>query len=273
MLGGGTRLSSRGMVLAHSRDGHGIERVLVLHDWLADSTEYDPAIPYFDLTTLTLARVDLPGYGGSRASPVRGVDAATLDRDVLAVADHLKWARFHLLAHSMSTVVAQRLARSAVERLASVTLVTPLPPGLIYPDSVVDSLRAVGRHPDRRHGAFASRWGTRLSARWLEWKLERWAARSDPEAVAAYVDLFARSDLATTRAAVDVPVLAITGTEDAPHFARTAVEPAIRAVYPDAVVEDIPGAGHYPMQETPPLFASLVERFVRAHPLATAARP
>ena len=28
------------------------------------------------------------------------------------------------------------------------------------------------------------------------------------------------------------------------------------------------GAGHYPMQETPPLFASLVERFVRANALA-----
>jgi pimeloyl-ACP methyl ester carboxylesterase len=89
--------------------------------------------------------------------------------------------------------------------------------------------------------------------------------------VAAYADLFGRADLSTTRAAVDVPVLAITGTEDAPHFARNAVEPAIRAVYPDAVVEEIPAAGHYPMQETPPLFASLVERFVRAHPLATAA--
>jgi pimeloyl-ACP methyl ester carboxylesterase len=258
------------MVLAHSLDGHGIERVLVLHDWLSDSTEYDPAIPYFDLTALTLARVDLPGYGASRAIPVRGVDAATLDRDVLAVADHLQWARFHLVAHSMSTVVAQRLARSAVERLASVTLVTPVPPGLLYPDPVVDSLRAVGRHPDRRHEAFAPRWGTRLSARWLEWKLEQWAARSDAEAVAAYVDLFARSDLATTRAAVDVPVLAITGAEDAPHFARMAVEPAIRAVYPDTVVEEISAAGHYPMQEAPPLFASLVERFVRAHPLATA---
>jgi hypothetical protein len=71
-------------------------------------------------------------------------------------------------------------------------------------------------------------------------------------------------------------VLVITGTEGASHFARMAVEPwnpASRAVYPDAVGEEIPAAGRYPMQETPPLFALLVERFVRAHSLATAQRP
>jgi pimeloyl-ACP methyl ester carboxylesterase len=256
------------MILAHAIDGHGPERILLLHDWLADATEYDAAIPYFDLAALTLARVDLPGYGGSRAHAVRGVDAATLDADVLAVADDLKWSRFHLVAHSMSTVIAQRLARSAPTRLASVTLVTPATPGMRYPDAIVDSLRAVGLDPSRRHEAFASRWGKRLSPRWLEWKLERWAACSDPKAVAAYVDLFARADLPTTRADSRIPVLAITGADDAPHFARAAVEPAIRAVYPDAIVEVCPGAGHYPMQEMPPLFASLVERFVRANPLA-----
>jgi hypothetical protein len=48
------------------RGHHGVERVLVPHDWLADSTEYDPAIPYFDLTAPTLARVDLPGYGAKQ---------------------------------------------------------------------------------------------------------------------------------------------------------------------------------------------------------------
>jgi pimeloyl-ACP methyl ester carboxylesterase len=255
------------MILANNLEGHGPERVLVLHDWLGDATNYDPAMPYFDPAALTLARVDLPGYGGSRARAVRGVDAANLDTEVLAVADHLGWPRFHLVGHSMSTVIAQRIARSAAARLASVTLVTPAAPGMVYPDPVVDSLRAIGRDPSLRREAFGSRWGSRLSPRWLEWKLERWAACSDPVAVAAYVDLFARPDLATTRAAFQVPVLVMTGTDDARHFAQAGVEPAIRAVYPDAMFEICPAAGHYPMQETPPLFAALVERFVRRNAL------
>jgi 3-oxoadipate enol-lactonase len=256
------------MILAHTLGGHGPERVLVLHDWLGDATTYDPAIPYFDPEALTLARVDFPGYGGSRAQAVVGVDAATLDANVLAVADHLGWSRFHLVGHSMSTVVAQRIARSAAIRVASVTLVSPATPGTRYPEPIVDALRAFGRDPGRRREAFASRWGTRLSPRWLEWKLERWAACSDPEAVAAYVDLFARPDLVTTRAEVQVPVLAITGVHDGPNFLRDAVEPALRAVYPDVLIEVFPAAGHYPMQEMPPLFAAVVERFVRGSPLA-----
>ena len=65
-----------------------------------------------------------------------------------------------------------------------------------------------------------------------------------------------------------MPVLAITGTEDAAHFTRAAVEPALRGVHPGATIEVCPASGHYPMQETPPLFAAMVERFVRRHPLA-----
>ena len=256
------------MVLAHVLDGRGPERVLVLHDWLGDATTYDAAMPYFDPALLTCARVDLPGYGGSRARPVRGVDAGSLDAEVLAVADHLGWPRFHLVAHSMSTVVAQRMARSAAARVASVVLTAPVTPGTRHPDSIVEFLRGIGRDPSRRREAMAARPSARLSARWLDWKLERWASCAEPEAVATYVDLFARPDLPTTRAEAPLPVLAITGAEDAPPFGRDAVEPALRAVYPDAVVEVCLAAGHYPMQETPPLFASFVDRFVRANPLA-----
>lgn len=253
------------MILAHTLDGHGPERVLMLHDWLGDSANYDATLPYFDPASFTCARIDFPGYGGSRSHPMRGVDADALDVDVLAVADHLGWAHFHLLAHSMSTVVAQRLARSAASRIASVTLVAPVTPGTHLPDRVVDFLRGIARDPSRRRDALASQRGDRLSARWLDWKIERWAACSKPEAVEAYVDLFARPNLATTPAETSVPMLALTGAEDAPPFAHAAVESGLRAVHPQAIFEVCPSAGHYPMQETPPLFASKVERFVRAN--------
>jgi pimeloyl-ACP methyl ester carboxylesterase len=225
-------------------------------------------MPYFDPAVFTCARVDFPGYGRSRALPVRGVDSGVLDAGILAVADHLGWSRFHLISHSMSTVVAQRLARSSPARLASVTLTAPVTPGTHHPDSIVDFLHEVGRDPSRRRDALAAQSSARLSPRWLDWKLERWAACSEAQAVATYVDLFARADLPATRAEVPVPVLAITGAEDAPHFRRGAVEPALRAVHPDVAVEECSAAGHYPMQETPPLFATLVDRFVRAHALA-----
>jgi pimeloyl-ACP methyl ester carboxylesterase len=255
------------VIFAHTLDGHGPERALLMHDWLGDSTTYDPAMPYLDPAVFTCARVDFPGYGRSRALPVRGVGADVLDAGILAVADHLGWSRFHLISHSMSTVVAQRLARSSPARLASVTLTAPVTPGTHHPDSIVDFLHEVGRDPSRRRDALAAQSSGRLSPRWLEWKLERWAACSDAEAVATYVDLFARADLPATRAEVPVAVLAITGGEDAPPFRRGAVESALRAVHPDVAVEECSAAGHYPMQETPPLFATLVDRLVRANAL------
>lgn len=253
----------RAMVLAHRLDGHGPERVLMLHDWMGDASTYDAAMPYLDPSALTCARVDLPGYGGSHAHPVLGVDAAALDAQVLAVADHLGWTRFHLVGHSMSTVIAQRMTLSSPERVASVTLVTPVTPGTHLPDEIIEFLRTIARDPGMRADALAAQSRGRLSPRWLEWKLARWAACSDPAAVVAYVDLFARPDLGAMRSAVDVPVLAITGAEDAPPFQREAVEPALRAVHPGAILEVCLASGHYPMQETPPLFASMLERFVR----------
>lgn len=252
------------MTLAHTLDGRGPARVLLLHDWLGDAGNYDAALPYFDLDALTLARVDLPGYGASRALPLRSTDEGALEAEVLAVADQLGWGRFHLVAHSMSTVIAQRLARSHPSRLAGVTLTAPVAPGTHLPDEAVAFLRALGRTPGIRRDALAARANPHLSARWLDHKLARWAACADPEAVAAYVDLFARPQLATTRAEVDVPLLAITGADDGEPFRRAAVEPALRAVHAGATVEELP-TGHYPMQEMPPRFAARVERFVRDH--------
>lgn len=249
------------MTLAHRLDGRGPARVLLLHDWLGDASTYDATLPYFDLDALTLARVDLPGYGGSRALPLLPRTEGPLEAAVLDVADALGWARFHLVAHSMSTVIAQRLARSHAARLATVTLCAPVTPGTHLPDEAVAFLRGLGRDPATRRATLAARANPRLNDRWLDAKLARWAACAAPEAVAAYVDLFARPALPTTPAAVALPVLALTGADDGAPFQRDAVEPALRAVHADVVVEELP-TGHYPMQEMPPRFAAAVERFV-----------
>ncbi len=152
------------MTLAHTLDGRGPARVVLLHDWLGDAGNYDAALPYFDLDALTLARVDLPGYGASRDLPLRSMDAGALEAEVLAVADHLGWGRFHLVAHSMSTVIAQRLARSHPSRLAGVTLTAPVAPGTHLPDEALAFLRALGGTPGIRRDALAARANPHLSA-------------------------------------------------------------------------------------------------------------
>jgi pimeloyl-ACP methyl ester carboxylesterase len=52
--------------LGYSRYGQGAEKVLALHDWMGDSANYEPLIPYLDATTYTYLFADVRGYGHSR---------------------------------------------------------------------------------------------------------------------------------------------------------------------------------------------------------------
>lgn len=58
------------------------------------------------------------------------------------------------------------------------------------------------------------------------------------------------------------PVLAITGEQDAETMRSAAVSEGFAGVCPDLKVEAIREAGHYPMQETPPLTYTIIERFL-----------
>lgn len=242
--------------------GRGPHRAIVLNDWLCDTTTWDPTRPYLDRDRLTWAFADLRGYGRSRGQ--RGAftveEAAT---DVVALADHLGWERFTIIGHSMSTLVALQLAQARPDRIDRVLLVTPPPPtGFGYDDATHAALRAVGLGDDaRRTKALDLMIGARLGAAWIRFKLERWRATSDPDAVAAYVAMFGVRGLPDRSSPITRPVLAITGEHDAPPMRRDAAERSLGSLCPELTMASITESGHYPMQETPPLFVSIVERF------------
>lgn len=85
---------------------------------------------------------------------------------------------------------------------------------------------------------------------------------ADPEAVAAYVAMFARDGLPDPDAPVDVPLLAITGEKDAEPMRHDAVKAALAPLAGRLSVVPLADSGHYPMQEAPPLLATLVGRFL-----------
>jgi hypothetical protein len=69
----------------------------------------------------------------------------------------------------------------------------------------------------------SQRFGTRLSPAWTTYKALRWRAGADPAAAAGYVAMFARDGLPDPTARITVPVLAVTGEQDAPPMRRDAV--------------------------------------------------
>ena len=56
----------------------------------------------------------------------------------------------------------------------------------------------------------------------------------------------------------------IAGEHDFPAFSRDSYRATLGSWYADATVEMIRNSGHYPMSESPPFFARMVEEFIAA---------
>lgn len=252
-------------VIGHDVVGEGPIRIVLLHDWISDTTSWNMCRPLLDGERFSWAFVDLRGYGRSRAVP--GEHTVTeAAADVLNVANALGWPNFAVVGHSMSSLIALHLGQTCPERVSRIVVVTPPPPaGLGVDEPTLDYLRSValGDRAQRMAG-FEAMWGDRLSPQWQIFKEAGWRETADPQAAAGFVDMFARQGLPDRERSVGVPVLALTGARDAEIMQAPAVRASLSPLCPDLLVQQIAEAGHYPMQEAPPLTYTLVERFLAA---------
>jgi 3-oxoadipate enol-lactonase len=249
------------LTLGHELVGSGPRRLIVLNDWLCDTSTWQGARVYLDQARFTWTFADVRGYGRSRGRTGTFTLAEEV-LDVLALADALEWSRFSIIGHSMSTYVAMHLGQHAVDRVERVVLITPGPPrGFGADDAWLENAQAVTRDDARRAELVKQRFATRLSPGWAEYKCQRWLATSDAEAASAYIAVYARDGLPTPDAPIEVPVLAITGEEDAPVMRRDAVLASLSPLCTQLEVVALTQCGHYPMEEMPPLTVALVERF------------
>lgn len=254
-------------VLGHHRVGAGPLHVVIMNDWMCDTSTWDGARAYLDTERFTWVFADLRGYGRSRGrtGAFTVVEAAA---DILALADALGMARFAIVGHSMSTLVALHLAQHHPDRIERAVVVTPPPPRGFGADAAgLEATRSLARADAASQLAMLQqRAGERLTPRWIAFKAERWRATADPAAAATYAAMFARDGLPDPTAKIAVPVLAITGEQDAPPMRREAVTRALSMLCEQLAVTPLADSGHYPMQEMPPLFVALVERFLAPRP-------
>ena len=250
-------------MIGHDKVGSGPLGIVVLNDWMGDTSSWDGARAYLDAARFTWAFADLRGYGRSRGLPgeFTVTEAAA---DVVALADALGWRRFAIVGHSMSSLVALHLAQHLPDRIDRAVVLTPPPPGGFgADDAMLDAMRAVGRGDDaKRMSSLRMRWGDRLSEGWMQFKAARWRASADPAAVAGYVAMFARAGLPDPTVRIHAPVLAVTGEQDAEIMRRDAVTRLLTPLCERLVVTPLADCGHYPMQEAPPLLVAVVERFL-----------
>ena len=250
-------------VLGHELVGSGPSRVVILNDWMCDTSTWDGARAVLDGERFTWAFTDLRGYGRSRGKS-GAFNVTEAAGDVIALADELGWSRFAVVGHSMSTLVALHLAQQRADRIERIVVLTPAPPaGFGAPDAMIEGGRALARADEATQLAgLAQRFGARLSARWPAFKAARWQATSDREAAAAYVTMFMRDGMPDPKTKIETPVLAITGEQDMVLLRCEAVTRGLSPLCEKLVVTPLADSGHYPMQEMPPLLVALVERFL-----------
>ncbi|MCA1779413.1 MAG: alpha/beta hydrolase [Xanthomonadaceae bacterium] len=140
--------------IASIRYKTGDTRVIALHGWLDNALSFAPMAAY--LVGLDLVCLDFPGHGKSPPRPAAAryhFDDYVFD--VLAAADALGWARFHLIAHSLGGAVASVLAAACPERIESLSVIEGLGPLSAPPDRTAAGWRkavlASHQRPRRVH--------------------------------------------------------------------------------------------------------------------------
>jgi pimeloyl-ACP methyl ester carboxylesterase len=82
--------------IGYTRLGTGPKRVIVMHDWMADTSTWEPTRPYLSLEATSWVFADLRSYGRSRGMG-GPFDIERAASDIVAVADALGWDRFTVL--------------------------------------------------------------------------------------------------------------------------------------------------------------------------------
>ena len=208
--------------------------------------------------------LDLPGSGRSD----RSERTYTMERwaeQIVALADHLALDKLILVGHSMTTLLAQKVAARYAARLTALVLcgpITELPPagkdafvkraeavqqsGMI---AIADAVLAGALSPATREANPA------LAGLYREMLLA-----NDPPAYAAQclalVDGSARAD----QAQIKCPTLILVGDQDAVTPLTNAR--AIAAAVPSARIRIVPATAHATMLERPEAFNAMIIEFL-----------
>ncbi|CAG2127150.1 2-succinyl-6-hydroxy-2, 4-cyclohexadiene-1-carboxylate synthase [Cupriavidus yeoncheonensis] len=243
--------------------GNGPIHVIGLHGWFGHAGGWGPLVDVLDGDRFTYAFIDYRGYGSRRRMP-GGFDLQEIAADVLSLADELGWQRFSLMGHSMGGKAMQAVAMLAPARVNAMVGITPVPPTPVPFDVPTRSLF------ERAACEFAARvavvdhsTGARLSRRWVERIVRASVEHADPDAFAAYFRAWADTDFSADIAGTTIPTLLLVGEHD-PSLTVDVMQQTYGRAFADLAIDEIPNAGHYPMDETPVDLATRIERFLTA---------
>ena len=234
--------------------GGGEHNVLMLHGWFGDETSFAPMQDALSLGEFTYAVMAYRGYGASRQQ--RGdYSIAEIAADALDLADALEWDTFSLVGHSMGGMAAQRVRK--------IVAITPVPAsGVPFDPETWKLFDGAAKSLDNRRAIIDFSTGGRLSRSWIDRIARHSAEGATVEAFAAYLQSWAKTDFSAAIKGNPVPIKVIVGAHDQALTAEI-MRATYLAFYPNAELEVMANAGHYPMNETPVALATSIEAFLR----------
>lgn len=239
--------------------GSGERKVLCLNGWFGHARAWGPFVDALDRDTYTYAFVDYRGYGGSKG--LQGeYSMDEIAADALGVADRLGWSTFSVVGHSMGGQAALRVAVAAPSRVERVLGITPVPPsGYPFDEAGWGFFSAAAASGDVRYAILDLTTGKRLTPTFIKALLAGSMGGSTPEAFAGYLTAWGRTDFAAAAAKLSCPVHLIVGEHD-PAVSVGLLSATAQQHSPQATIETLSNAGHYPMFETPVALATALER-------------
>lgn len=251
--------------IAHKQIGSGKEKVLVMHNWMGDSTSYDSMLPYLNTDEYTYVFADLRGYGHSKEMQ-GSYSVEEASTDAIKLINFLAWNKFHLVGHSMSGMIVQKIAVDNPSRVKSVVAITPVPAcGSPGPKEMMDFFESVALNND---GAAMECVNTLTSNRYTNAFAKKMVTdlrqRSTKEARLGYMNMFFHTDFSESVKGLRTPILVLFGEHDF-EGSEAFMQNTFLKWYPNAQLECCKAAGHYPMIETPIALVAAIEKFLSAH--------
>lgn len=274
---------TNGEVRLHARRGGSGDPVILVHGWPQHSLMWHTIAPILS-RNFDVVCPDLRGAGASTIAP-GGYDKTTMASDVLAIADALRFERFHLVGYDLGAGVAAALARDYPKRVRRLVLMEFGLAGFGYEDMMApreDWTSASNWHlglftlPDVGEWLFRGRerellaWffdhisfagQSAVSAEHFE-TYHRQLLR--PGALRAGINYYAavwqdaRDNAALASIKLPMPLLALGGEASSGQM----LEQIWSAVAADLKTEIVPQAGHWLGDENPEFVAEAIAAFL-----------